>query len=152
MKMQSQTKNAWMNSTGGKLKWQTKQSLICLDFCTTTEKEEASKAELGFTVTQPRATELLSGIVLPKEGGLHMALTAPLQPQFTAQHRCDILAIVVSCKEKTNIILSAPLIYIETHVLKADFKLLKVDKSKGRTCPVANTFSYYSDLEAAEVR
>lgn len=51
MKMQSQTKNAWMNNTGGKLKWQTKQSLICLDFCTTTEKQEASKAELGFTVT-----------------------------------------------------------------------------------------------------
>lgn len=53
-----------------------------LDFCTTTEKQEASKAELGFTVTQPRATDLLSGIVLPKEGGLHMALTAPLQPSL----------------------------------------------------------------------
>lgn len=46
---------------------------------------------------------------------------------------------------------STPPLYIETHVLKADFKLLKVDKSKGRTCTVAKTFGYYSELEAAEV-
>lgn len=53
-----------MNNTSGKLKWQTKQSLISLDFCTSTEKQETSKVELGFTVTQPRAAEMLSGVVL----------------------------------------------------------------------------------------
>lgn len=76
------------------------------------------------------------------EGGLHMPLTAPVQPHSTAQHRYDILAIVVSCKEKTPFFSAPP-----PHVLKAGFKLLKVDKSKGRTCTVANTFGYYSDLE-----
>lgn len=79
-----------------------------------------------------------------------MHLTAPLQPHAAAQHKQDIPAIV-SCKDKTTKFFSAPPLSIETHVLKADFKLLKVDKSKGRTCTVANTFGYYSDLEAVRV-
>lgn len=152
MKMRSQTRNAWMNNIGGKLKWQTKQSLICLDFYIITEKQEISKAKLGFTVLQPGETEMSSGMVLSNGRRSPHPPHSPCVASLHSGrcHRSDILA-TVSYKEKTTsffFFFSAPLLCIETHVIKTDFRLLKVDKSKGRTCTVANTFGYYSELEA----
>lgn len=78
---------------------------------------------------------------------------APHSPCGASLPSTDVTSwqLLFPVKKPQHNVFSAPPLYIETHVLKADFKLLKADKSEGRTCTVAKTFGYYSELEAARV-